>query len=160
LFDRGCNCEVTSVDNSQPCTVPTILLVYYTSQVQPLLPAELTVPYSYLTTPTSASSGYSEATGSHAVIDFCDRRQAISGTTAHIHYENTDKHVKNKYQTSPHHLKQRLYFGNAFTHMVEASERQISIELAKQRWNLINTHYKTLHKGQFIALYFMSICYI
>jgi len=66
------------------------------TQCKLLLPAELTVPYSYVTTPTSASSGYSEAIGSHAVIDFCDRRLAISGTTAHIHYENMDKHVKKK----------------------------------------------------------------
>jgi hypothetical protein len=39
------------------------------------------------------------ATGSHAVIGFCDRSQAIWDTTAHIHYENMDKRIR----TNPKH---------------------------------------------------------
>jgi len=93
FFDRRCNFEVISVDNSQPCTYHICLLP------QPAATSTSctahTVLYSYVTTPTCASSDYPEATGSHAVIDFCDRRQAISGTTAHIHYENTDKQISN-----------------------------------------------------------------
>ena len=75
---------------SQPCNYH----IYYPNPKQPPLPAELPVLYSYVTTPTSAPSGYTEASGSHAVIDFCDSRPTISDTTAHIHYENMDKHIK------------------------------------------------------------------
>lgn len=96
--------------------------------MQPVLPAILTIltqyepPYCYVTKPTSGYIGQSEATGSHAVIDFCDRCQAISDMTAHIHYENMDKRTKNESQTSPHHLKLRLYFGNAVTVMAILSD--------------------------------------
>ena len=88
---EGATLRSSSVDNSQPCIYPICLIP---NPMLSLLPAELPVPLSYVTTPTSACSGYSEAPGSRVVIDFCDRRQAISGPTAHIHYENMDKHVK------------------------------------------------------------------